>query len=76
MVQYTEEHLRISLEDVGNLRRMHVQQFKRLVGAKERDDAPAGKQALMDLAHAHVACADLFDVVEFLLRERLGEQPR
>lgn len=63
----TSETIAISLEDVANLRRMHRQQFKRLIAAQEAGDGPGAGRALNDLVQAHVACADLFDALECVL---------
>lgn len=57
----------ICVEDVQNLRRMHAQQFRRLLDAQDRGDGPAAGQALSDLVHAHRACADMHDALEYVL---------
>lgn len=62
-----EQTRQIAVEDIQNLRRMHAQQFKRIVEAKERGDGPAGYQALNEIVSSHLACADMLDVVEYQL---------
>ena len=64
----TDQHtLSISLEDVGNLRRMHTQQFRRLMHAKATGDGPAAGGAVHQLVSSHLACRDLLDILEYML---------
>lgn len=64
------ETIAISLEDVADLRRMHRRQFDRLVEAKAHNDGPAAGAAMREIIESHVACDDLFTVIEYLLSER------
>jgi hypothetical protein len=62
-----QQTIAISVEDVQNLRRMHRQQYQRLLDAKTMNDGPAAGRALNDLVVCHMACTDMLDVVEYML---------
>lgn len=61
------EAIAISVEDVQNLRRMYTQQYKRLFDARENADGPEAGKALLAIGTCHFACADMYDVLEYVL---------